>query len=550
MKYVLNWIPLRICVRLRNTQPHLKWIYPLISGVLCGSFFSGVLCGSYLVSCVVVFFKKENSKIVLFCKRSAKGFCKPYSMDQSVSEQHGAWILSRCKFLQKSYIHTCSTPVTAERLGFVILREAFGRDVYFLPRSFLVFFEDVIGGNEKNCHFFVASSALTHIRPLHPHLPPNHTLLLIPTLCRLWWRVLIKEKFHLSHSHPNIPFRVMLTQLKAFHAWGKVYMSRVWIPNLGALPIIASVSPSHIPCLFACFYESVSCLGSAAARRNAPKQLRAIRVGPHQGGEKLGSNTRGLSKFSWYRGFIWGILGVYMLFIHVYSWIRGTSFLLIDSICFTKYPGFYPKNFHDASPVSMRMTVTLFEFPFCLAQAQAHVQAQAQGQFFFEDAPLLIIPHDTIHAPRNNANAHDCPYIGVRCGDGHVEHSGDEHPQAISNVHKTHAQSKYIRVVFELLHVGHLFIFPFFVLFQYRGYIYLYFFFMISGVYLIFFLIFSNTGVYLIFHQKSGVYLYLGINPQNFKVRFYKPPVGLKKVDKPPVFDIKTDKPLVFRKIR
>jgi len=73
---------------------------------------------------------------------------------------------------------------------------------------------------------------------------------------------------------------------------------------------------------------------------------------------------------------------------------------------------------------------------------------------------------------------------------------------------------------------------------------------MISGVYLIFFLIFSNTGVYLIFHQKSGVCLYLGINPQNFKVRFYKPPVGLKKVDKPPVFDIKTDKPLVFRKIR
>jgi len=24
MKYVVNWIPLRICVRSRNTQPHLK----------------------------------------------------------------------------------------------------------------------------------------------------------------------------------------------------------------------------------------------------------------------------------------------------------------------------------------------------------------------------------------------------------------------------------------------------------------------------------------------------------------------------------------------
>ena len=32
----------------------------------------------------------------------------------------------------------------------------------------------------------------------------------------------------------------------------------VWIPNLGALPIIASVSLTHIPCLFACLHESVS----------------------------------------------------------------------------------------------------------------------------------------------------------------------------------------------------------------------------------------------------------------------------------------------------
>jgi len=34
----------------------------------------------------------------------------------------------------------------------------------------------------------------------------------------------------------------------------------VWIPNLGDLPIIASVSLTHIPCLFACFHESVSCV--------------------------------------------------------------------------------------------------------------------------------------------------------------------------------------------------------------------------------------------------------------------------------------------------
>jgi len=35
-----------------------------------------------------------------------------------------------------------------------------------------------------------------------------------------------------------------------------------WIPNLGALPIIASVSLTHLPCLFACFYEFVSCVYS------------------------------------------------------------------------------------------------------------------------------------------------------------------------------------------------------------------------------------------------------------------------------------------------
>jgi len=31
MKYVVNWIPLRICVRSRNTQPHLKPIYKYVN---------------------------------------------------------------------------------------------------------------------------------------------------------------------------------------------------------------------------------------------------------------------------------------------------------------------------------------------------------------------------------------------------------------------------------------------------------------------------------------------------------------------------------------
>jgi len=42
--------------------------------------------------------------------------------------------------------------------------------------------------------------------------------------------------------------------LRAVSAFG------VRIPNLGALPIIASVSLTHLPYLFACFYESVSCV--------------------------------------------------------------------------------------------------------------------------------------------------------------------------------------------------------------------------------------------------------------------------------------------------
>jgi len=52
-----------------------------------------------------------------------------------------------------------------------------------------------------------------------------------------------------------------------FHGW-------VWVPSYGTLPIIASVSLTHLPCLFACFYESVSrvyavfstCLSTCVAR--------------------------------------------------------------------------------------------------------------------------------------------------------------------------------------------------------------------------------------------------------------------------------------------
>ena len=51
----------------------------------------------------------------------------------------------------------------------------------------------------------------------------------------------------------NIPLRDLSTPAQPLRGhFG------VWIPNLGALLIIASVSLTHIPCLFVCFYESVS----------------------------------------------------------------------------------------------------------------------------------------------------------------------------------------------------------------------------------------------------------------------------------------------------
>ena len=39
-----------------------------------------------------------------------------------------------------------------------------------------------------------------------------------------------------------------------------VAWAQVWIPNLDALPIIALVSLTHIPCWFARFYDSVWCV--------------------------------------------------------------------------------------------------------------------------------------------------------------------------------------------------------------------------------------------------------------------------------------------------
>jgi len=55
-------------------------------------------------------------------------------------------------------------------------------------------------------------------------------------------------------------FPVTFLSEKLPHSLTAAWHFGVWIPSLGALPIIASVSLMHIPCLFACIYESVSCV--------------------------------------------------------------------------------------------------------------------------------------------------------------------------------------------------------------------------------------------------------------------------------------------------
>ena len=105
-------------------------------------------------------------------------------------------------------------------------------------------------------------SSPTHV-PATTHTSPHNTTLPLPTQPHP-----ANSAPHLSHppphTHPrwkfsqplfpNIPLRVCADTREG------VCLTGVGIPNLGALPIIASFSRTHLPCLFACFYESVSCV--------------------------------------------------------------------------------------------------------------------------------------------------------------------------------------------------------------------------------------------------------------------------------------------------
>ena len=82
--------------------------------------------------------------------------------------------------------------------------------------------------------------------------PATHTHTLHTACQRTWWNCVPGIKIFLSEK--------VITLTEDTTCWMSCLTFRVWVPNPGALPIIVSVSLTHIPCLFVCFYESVSCV--------------------------------------------------------------------------------------------------------------------------------------------------------------------------------------------------------------------------------------------------------------------------------------------------
>jgi len=66
----------------------------------------------------------------------------------------------------------------------------------------------------------------------------------------------------------------------------------------------------------------MSCVGRAAARRNALKQPRAIRAGPHKGGKKIGLNTGGSSVLFHDTG---GLSGIFRGLSGIFRGVSGIS---------------------------------------------------------------------------------------------------------------------------------------------------------------------------------------------------------------------------------
>ena len=144
------------------------------------------------------------------------------------------------------------------------------------------------------CFLCTWSFPQLQLRPLGGIPPLNHgraasTLTIGARHCLLWLTsfsllasVCTAETPHLAHHPHNTPaynytpphthtlhtacqrtwlncFEIFLSE-KLPHGLTAAWYFGVWIPNPDALPIIASVFVAPIICLFACFYESVSCV--------------------------------------------------------------------------------------------------------------------------------------------------------------------------------------------------------------------------------------------------------------------------------------------------
>ena len=91
----------------------------------------------------------------------------------------------------------------------------------------------------KSCHRSNVCCLTTHTNPL--------------------WGCKIQELFN-SGTALYLLSEKVITLTEDITCWMSRLNFRVWIPNLDALPILVLVSLTHLPCLFACFNESVSCV--------------------------------------------------------------------------------------------------------------------------------------------------------------------------------------------------------------------------------------------------------------------------------------------------
>jgi len=154
----------------------------------------------------------------------------------------------------------------------------FGLSIFFVfPRSFLMSFFRfgrtwICGQTAAPRHFTSPThmQTTTHSSPSHPMTlqPPSHPttpylLIPAPTFRTLSGHPTITLNDTPSIQRARIFFPSVFPKFYSQSTLTRVtptWWYRVWIPDLGVLRIIAFVSLTHIPSLFACLHESVSCV--------------------------------------------------------------------------------------------------------------------------------------------------------------------------------------------------------------------------------------------------------------------------------------------------